>query len=204
MDTLSDDAVLVMIDVQRGFDDPALGHCDNPQAEENCAKLLEGWRRTGLPAFHVQHLSDEPGSPLRAGQPGTEFKELAGPLGDVVQKRVNSAFIGTDLGTRLRRRGTATVVFAGLTMDDCVSTTARMAGNLGFDIYLVGDATATFDRVGPDSRRHGAEEVHALALASLHGEFATVLDTEAVLGLLYAPGDVPRHPGVPEVQTWKG
>lgn len=193
MDALPDDAVLVMIDVQRGFDDPKLGRRSNPEAEEKCAKLLEGWRRAGHPIFHVRHLSDEPGSPLRAGRPGAEFKDMVGPMGDeqVVEKRVNSAFIGTDLETRLRRRVIATPVLAGLTTDHCVSTTARMAGNLGFDTYLVGDATATFDRVGPDGRRYGAEEVHALALASLHGEFATVLDTETVLGMLPEPRSRP-------------
>ena len=132
---------------------------------------------------------------LRAGQPGAEFKDFAMPLGDedVIEKRVNSAFIGTDLETRLGRRGISTLVLAGLTTDHCVSTTARMAGNLGFDTHVVGDATAAFDRVGPDGRRHGAEEVHALALASLHGEFATVLDTETVLRLLPEPRS--RAPG---------
>lgn len=193
IDALRRDAALVVIDVQRGFDSPKLGRRNNPEAEENCARLLGGWRRAGHPIFHVQHLSDEPGSPLRAGQPGVKFKDLTAPLGneEVIQKRVNSAFIGTDLETRLRRRGISTLVLAGLTTDHCVSTTARMAGNLGFVTYLVSDATATFDRVGPDGRRHGAEEVHALALASLHGEFATVLDTETVLGMLPEPRSRP-------------
>jgi nicotinamidase-related amidase len=195
IDILPDDAALMVIDVQQGFDSPDLGPRNNPRAEENCARLLGGWRRAGLPVFHVRHLSDEPGSPLRAGQPGAEFKDFAMPLGDedVIEKRVNSAFIGTDLETRLGRRGISTLVLAGLTTDHCVSTTARMAGNLGFDTHVVGDATATFDRVGPDGRRHGAEEVHALALASLHGEFATVLDTETVLRLLPEPRS--RAPG---------
>ena len=183
VDALPDDAALIMIDVQQGFDDPAFGHRNNPCAEENCTRLLDGWRRTGRPVFHTRHLSDEPGSPLRAGQPGIEFKASVKPLEveDVVQKRVNSAFIGTDLEARLRRRGITTLVVAGLTTDHCVSTTVRMAGNLGFDTYLISDATATFDRVGHDGQRHDAEQVHTLALASLHGEFATVLDTGAAL-----------------------
>lgn len=190
---LPDDAALVMIDVQRGFDSAHLGLRNNPEAEENCARLLEGWRRAGLPVFHIRHLSDEPGSPLRAGQPGAAFKNLVRPLvdEDVVEKRVNSAFIGTDLEARLRGRGITALVLAGLTTDHCVSTTARMAGNLGFDTYLAGDAMATFDRAGPDGRRHDAEEVHVLALASLHGEFATVLDAEAVLELLPEPRSRP-------------
>jgi nicotinamidase-related amidase len=194
MDALPDDAALVMIDVQRGFGPPDLGHRNNPEAEENCARLLEGWRRTGRAIFHVRHLSDEPGSPLRPGQPGAGFKDLVRPQDDedVVEKRVNSAFIGTDLEDRLGRRGITTLVLAGLTADHCVSTTARMAGNLGFDTYLAGDATATFDRVGPDGRRHDAEEVHSLELASLHGEFATVLDTETVLKLLPEPRSRPE------------
>jgi len=140
VDTLPSDAALVMIDVQRGFDSPGLGHRNNPGAEKNCARLLEGWRSTGRPVFHIRHLSDEPESSLRAGQLGAEFKDLVRPMGDedVVQKRVNSAFIGTDLEPRLRRREITTLVIAGLTTDHCVSTTARMAGNLGFDTYLVG------------------------------------------------------------------
>jgi len=63
----------------------------------------------------------------------------------------------------------------------CVSTTARMAGNLGFTTYVVSDATATFDNMGPDGKRYGAELLHDVALADLHGEFATVVDTATIL-----------------------
>jgi nicotinamidase-related amidase len=105
----------------------------------------------------------------------------------VIEKRVNSAFIGTSLETDLRRAGCRGLVIVGLTTNHCVSTTARMAGNLGFATWVVSDATATFDRVGPDGALHPAEQIHAIALSDLHGEFATVVDTGALIVALQVP-----------------
>jgi nicotinamidase-related amidase len=99
----------------------------------------------------------------------------------VIEKRVNSCFIGTTLEADLRNRGFDALVIAGLTTNHCVSTTARMAGNLGFTTWVVSDATAAFDRLGPDGAHHEAEQIHAIALADLHGEFATVVDTRTVV-----------------------
>jgi nicotinamidase-related amidase len=180
---LPKDAALIIIDVQKGFDDPSWGRRNNPQAESNIARLLDAWRKTGRPLFHVQHSSRMPGSLLGPTSPGFEIKDAVKPRPDepVIRKNVNSAFIGTDLEARLRQNGLKTLVFAGLTTDHCVSTTARMAGNMGFDTYVVSDATATFDRAGPDGKHYDAEEVHQVSLASLHEEFATVTDTETLL-----------------------
>jgi len=176
-------AALIIIDVQKGFDDPTWGRRNNPEAESNIARLLEAWRKTGRPLYHIQHRSRRAGSLLGPDSPGFEIKDAAKPhAGEpVIQKSVNSAFIGTYLEARLRRNDLKTVVLVGLTTDHCVSTTARMAGNLGFDTYVVADATATFDRMGPDGRSYRAEDVHAANLASLNQEFATVIDTEELL-----------------------
>jgi nicotinamidase-related amidase len=96
-------------------------------------------------------------------------------------KRVNSAFIGTQLENALRQLGIGTLVMVGLTTPHCVSTSVRMAGNLGFEVYLANDATAAFEITGPDGKRYSAEEVHSVSLATLHGEFATVVDSRALL-----------------------
>jgi nicotinamidase-related amidase len=184
MTELPKNAVLITIDVQKGMDvyrDQY--HRNNPDLERNIARLQQAWRESGRPLIHVQHLSKLPNSPLRPGQPGVEIKDEVRPLAGepVVQKSVNSAFIGTTLEADLRRRGITTLVMVGLQTNMCVSTTARMAGNLGFNTYVISDATATFDNTGPDGKNYGSELLHDVALADLHGEFATVVDTATIL-----------------------
>lgn len=183
MKPLPPDAALIVIDVQQAFDDPSWGPRNNPGAEANVATLLAAWRNTRRPIFHVQHRSPRPQSLFHPERPGFAVKPEAVPLADepVIYKDVNSAFIGTDLEQRLREDGIETLVIVGITTDHCVSTTTRMAGNFGFDTYLVSDATATFARRGPDGKTFTAEQMHETALASLHDEFATVVETAAVL-----------------------
>jgi nicotinamidase-related amidase len=184
---LPDDAVLLVVDVQKGMDVYAKEYNrNNPDLERNIARLQSAWRESGRPVIHVQHLSTEPTSPLRPGQPGVEIKDEVKPLSGepVVQKSVSSAFIGTTLEKDLRRRGVTTLVVVGMQTNMCVSTTARMAGNLGFTTYVVSDATATFDNTGPDGKRYGSELLHNVALADLHGEFSTVIDTNTALAAM--------------------
>ena len=180
--------ILLCIDVQMGFQDEAYwgGGRNNRDAEEVCATLIKAWREAGLEVIHVRHSSSDPASRLHRDNAGFQFHPLAMPLeGEtIVTKSVNSAFIGTDLKARLDERGCKVLVIAGLTTDHCVSTTTRMAGNYGYETYLVSDATATFDRVGVDGEMLGSDLIHKTALASLHGEFATVLESSRLIALL--------------------
>jgi nicotinamidase-related amidase len=179
---------LVLIDIQQGMDDPYWGPRNNPDAEANAARLLAAWREAGLPVVHIHHRSVRPQSPLYPGKPGVVVKPEVAPVeGEpVFTKTVNSAFIGTPLGGWLRERGIGRVTIAGLTTNHCIDTSTRMAGNLGFETVLVGDACATNDRVGPDGAAWDAETIHRTTLASLHGEFATVLTTDEVLAMVGA------------------
>lgn len=184
MQPIPKNAALILIDIQQGFDRPGYwGERNNPQAEANAAKLLAAWRSSGRPLFHVRHLSRDPKSPLAPGQPGAEIKPEVRPLPTepIIGKDVNSAFIGTDLEARLRQSGISTLVMAGLTTPHCVSTTARMAGNLGFRTLVAADACAAFAQTGYDGRVYGAEIVHQVALANLNDEFAEVMESGALL-----------------------
>lgn len=174
---------LLVIDVQKGLDDPGQGTRNNPDAEANIARLLAHWRNRGRPVVHVRHCSTEANSPLRPELPGNAVKDEARPLPDEAQfsKSVNSAFIGTGLDEYLRERGIAALVVVGLVTDHCVSTSVRMAANLAYEVTLAADATATFGREGLDGSYYPAEQVHQVNLASLNGEFCAVRTTDELL-----------------------
>ena len=177
-------AVLLIVDVQVGFENNEAhwGPRNNPEAEQNIAKLLEAFRAAGRPVIFVQHMSQEPKSPLRPGEPGNAILPLIAPKGErVIQKTAHSAFINTPLERTLRASAQDTLVVCGLTTDHCVSTTSRMASDMGFTVYLVDDASACHDRKSHDGRTIPAQQVHETELAALHNEFVTVVTTQSVL-----------------------
>jgi len=186
---LPQEAALIVIDVQKAIDHPGWGQRNNPDAEKNIEALLEAWRRTGRPICHIRHDSSEPNSHYRPGQVGNEFTDETRPLpGEaIVVKQTNSAFIGTDLERRLRGAGQTVLVVAGVITNNSVEATVRMAGNLGFETFLVEDAVFTFGRKDWNGVERTAAEVHAMSLANLDGEYCTVVRTEAVLEAIGRP-----------------
>lgn len=182
---------LILVDIQQGFGDPFWGGRNNPDAEAVAGRLLAQWRAQDLPLFHVRHASSEAESPLRPDRSGFAFHPAVAPLAGepILTKQVNSSFIGTDLEARLRAAGIGAVVVCGLTTPHCVSTTVRMAANLGFGVRLVADACAAVAVNGqtgfPGSTLPAAldpELIHQMALAQLHEEFCQVVDSAALIG----------------------
>ena len=190
-------SALIAIDVQAGFDDPVWGARNNLDAETRGLRLLAHWRARGWPVVIVRHDSTEPGSPLRPGQPGNELKPGFAPLpGELlVAKHVHSAFLGTALEPWLRERAIAAVTLFGITTDQCVSTTTRMANNLGFQPTVVEDACACFAQTAPDGGLLGAELIHRVHITTLATEFARVVSTDEAVGAGTAGSPVDPPPG---------
>ncbi len=178
---------LILIDIQKGLDEVDYygGGRNNTEAEACAARLLSLWRERGFPIYHIRHKGTPP-SPLSPGTPGNDFKDAVQPRvrESVLEKETNSAFMGTALHEELQASGITTLVIVGLTTAHCVSSTARMAGNLGYDTYVISDATATFDTLGPDGIKYEADMVHRICLAALHREFATVVSSRDIIAML--------------------
>lgn len=172
---------LVVIDVQQGFNDSEFwGRRNNPQCESNIASLIEVWRGRGEPIVFVRHDSENPGSPLHPDNPGNAFQSvITGEPDLLVSKNVNSSFHGTpDLHAWLQQNKIRKLVICGITTNHCCETTARVGGNLGYEVLFALDATHTFDRVSPEGKTLSAETLAEVTATNLHGEFAAVVSTE--------------------------
>jgi nicotinamidase-related amidase len=179
---MSEKPVLVVIDVQKGFLDPTWGEFNNPECETNIKYLLKTWRAASLPVVLVRHDSTSPSSTLRPNQIGNEFQDgIEGQSDLVISKTVNSAFFGTpSLDEWLKKNSYSNLVICGITTNHCCETTARMAGNMGYRVKFVLDATRTFDFEDLKGNIVKAEDVYQMTATNLNGEFAEVVMTSEV------------------------
>ncbi|MFW9080323.1 cysteine hydrolase family protein [Pseudomonas sp. P2757] len=180
---LKANAALIIIDQQQGILHPKLGRRNNPLAEERILDLLGLWRRSARPVIHVQHLSHSPDSVFWPEQSGVQFQQRFLPQGSewLIQKRVPDAFCATGLEARLREAGIDQLVIVGVATNNSVESTARTAGNLGFEAWVAEDGCFTFDKADYFGTLRSAEEVHAMSLGNLHGEYATVVSSADIL-----------------------
>jgi nicotinamidase-related amidase len=180
---MSTPTALIIIDMQKGMCSSSLPPRNNPGAEDNIARLHAAWRGAGQPVVSVRHISRSPVSVFAPGQSGVEFQERFLPLAHehVVEKNVPDAFIHTGLERWLHARGIRRLVLAGVSTNNSVEASARTAGNLGFETVVADDACFAFDKQDFGGTLRSAEEVHLMALANLHGEYAQVLSTDEII-----------------------
>ena len=176
-------AALILIDMQNGINHPKLGRRNNPQAEQHMLRLLAQWRESSRPVFHVRHFSRSPDSVFWPEQSGVDYQKAFEPWDgeQELSKQVPDAFCHSFLEAWLRADGISQIVIVGVVTNNSVESTARTGGNLGLEVIVPHDACFTFDQADFFGTPRTAEEVHAMSLANLNGEYAQVLSTDEVL-----------------------
>ena len=180
---LSNQTALLVINAQQGLSSPELGRRNNEDAEANIERLLAHWRTGGRTIVHVKHVSANPDSLFHRGSRGADFMPGLAPAGGetTIEKSKSSAFADTKLAASLQNLDIDTLVLAGFTANECIDATARQASDMGFTVFVAGDATAMFDFSGPDGKLMKAERIHRLTLANLNALYAKVLATDELV-----------------------
>ncbi len=180
-------AALLVMDLQELFLDPA-GEAYLPPARailRNAARLRQAFGRAGRPVYFSFHAHDDlakDGGLLsswwrllcRAGAPESRIASALDPdLGRTFRKYRYSPFSHPGLEDAMRLEKVRQLVVTGVATHLCVDSAVRDAFDLGFQPFVVGDATAS-----------QTEELHLAALRTLSHGFAGILWTDAVIKIL--------------------
>lgn len=179
-------SALIIIDMQKGMAEQPKATRNNHSAEKNILRLLAEWRNRALPVVHVRHISSSADSPFWPGQAGVEFQEQFIPLNgeEVVEKNIPDALANSGLEDWLKTYNISQIVITGVSTNNSVEATARTAGSRGFHVTVVSDGTFTFAMKDYYGVERTADEVHAMSLANLQMDYATIHSATEVLNAL--------------------
>ena len=177
------DATLVVINAQNGLLDATNEGRNNLEAEKNIARILEYWRKEGRRIIHVKHVSEKPDSIFYRHSVGSNFLDSAQPQENeaTIEKTKSSAFSGTNLEAILNKVQASSIVLVGFTASECIDATAKDAAATNFEIFVVGDGTATFDLRDQAGKLIKADRIHRLTLVSINAFYAKVINTADIL-----------------------
>ncbi|MDO9105749.1 MAG: cysteine hydrolase family protein [Methylovulum sp.] len=175
---------LIIIDVQNDyFDNGGMALVGMDYAAKNCQLLLEFFRATQLPIFHIQHFSAQIGATFFIpNTKGCDIHDCVKPRENegLMTKHYPNAFRNTGLNESLQKAQVTELVVCGAMTHMCIDTTVRAAFDFGYSCKLISDACATRD-LEFEGALINASEVHAAFMAALKGTFAKVLSTQYFL-----------------------
>lgn len=176
-------SALLLIDIQNDYFKGGKCELFHPEEAAECAKIvLEYFRYSNLPIFHIRHVStNEKAGFFLPETNGAEIHPSVFPTGDeqVLVKHTPNAFLHTGVERELRTRQIEQLVICGMMSHMCIDSTVRAAKDMGFSILLPEDACTTRNLVWGEAQIP-AQTVHQAVMASLSGTFAQVVKAECI------------------------
>ncbi|HET7314519.1 cysteine hydrolase family protein [Salinisphaera sp.] len=189
---------LVVIDVQNEYVTGGL-QIEYPPVDDSLrhiGKAMDAARDAGIPVVVVQQMSPQAAPLFAEGSDGWRLHDVVAsrPRDHFVQKKLASAFAGTDLGHWLRQQRVDTLAVVGYMSHNCDDTTIKHAVDAGLDVEFLSDASGSV----PYANRAGAataEEIHRVFAVVQQSNFAAVLSTDEWLQCV-AEGSRPERDNI--------
>ena len=138
-------SALLVIEAQDSFKiDPKWERRNNLAFEKNVATLIDAYRAARLPIVFFLHTDSDEG--FATDHPAFRLMDFIEPRGDepVLLKNTRNCFTSTSLQPYLLEKSVRRVVIAGIQMEQCCETSARVAADFGYAVDFVTEATMTF------------------------------------------------------------
>jgi nicotinamidase-related amidase len=177
-------SALLVIDVQDSFraDPERWARRSNPDFERNLTRLVDAYREAGLPVIWVLHTDGD--GPFRQDSPWFRLQPfLERREGEaLLVKTTRNSFTSTSLADVLAGLGVRRLAITGIQTEQCCETTARLAGDLGYDVDFVTQATLTFPIRDPATGQElGTDEITRNAEFALRGRFARIATVDELV-----------------------
>lgn len=176
---------LIVIDFQNEYFEGKIFIPDGMKALKNTQRLVKFAHKNQFPVFFIQHIGLADGPLFAKGSKTAKFHPdlQPGKTDHVITKATPSSFVGTDLEKQLKQMGIKKIIITGLMTHMCVSSTARDAVPLGYQVIIAEDATATRDLATWDHQVIDHDTLQKTALAGVADVFAEIFTTDQILKL---------------------
>jgi nicotinamidase-related amidase len=181
-DVAISESALLVIDAQDSFKSTDRWEKrNNKDFEKNVARLVDLYRKHGLPVIYFLHSDEDPG--FETTSPFYKLMNFLSPRDSelVIHKVTRNVFTSTGLPALLMEKGVRRVLITGIQMEQCCETSARVAADLGFAVDFITEATMTFpilnhDRPGEELGVDAIRERTEYALRRRFARIATVAE----------------------------
>jgi nicotinamidase-related amidase len=171
-------SALLVVDAQDSFKAaPRWERRNNLAFERNVGALIEAYRAAQLPVVFFLHTDSDEG--FTTESPFFKLMDFIKPRADepVLIKNTRNCFTSTPLQPYLLEKGVRRIAIAGIQMEQCCETTARVGADLGYAVDFVTEATMTFPIPNWDSpgEELGVDAIRERTEYALRRRFARIV-----------------------------
>lgn len=186
---------LIVIDVQNEYvsGNLLIEYPDINMSLRNIGKVMDAAKDAGIPIIVVQQFAPAQSPIFAEGSTGRELHEVVNSRSwqHKLDKKLPSAFAGTDLADWLNKHNIDTLTVTGYMTHNCVDSTIKHAFHSGLAVEYLQDASGTLSYRNK-SGYASAEEIHRTFTIVMQARFAAVMDTAEWLQIIRTGGMAER------------